>query len=1398
MADVVATRVSNARAAVVKLKFQHAIPVNRALVLPANFVLRPETTAPQRIIATATAKKRKSANAAIQIAAGVKNTRIPPAALVQTILPDESTQAPPREDDAAPAAVPLYSIPANYAAVSALGAAYPPNTPIFKIMRINAGKQGKNAIRGICDGGHDYEDAVDMIPRFRPSPQLSYINTLKRKYLTGPGTTEEFWRTNIKNSIFTNTLMARPEAIKEKLENLNPFGPDPDQKPLKDNLVEIRNRKDPNFNNIFSIPLESGAFGFSVDASTFNPIPHAVSAKKAAETINWIYFPTQEVDAASRPGPVAASNLGAIPINLTQTILRDKFKLDAAGLTALDEYSPPEPSVHRTGVPVNPFTVYDYYDGSKHIFYSEGADNVVEIWHKVDPAAAAYTHMATLRVKGGVSVNALSEAILGVIARGNAEEAGSPVRIVFHASTDTDGANVLIVKQILDWMQAYFIALLWHYYQIKIVLITNDNFLLRIAKWLMVPWMIFMTKDGAQLYSFDNAAMAISAEDKLKIQTNILQVAKVEGANKPAITSFLEELDSIIALFTNDLIAEPFIYLLKQEALRIKDVITTELTTLQNLTGATITDEIMINNKFLMNMNFIDYAFSLYQSGFSQKISDFALGASRIAAAVGEYRKKHVAARESTTLLGNLIALLKVYIPEGPNMTEQIGLWLTLLDFCGDGSSRIQVIKSIIADLAKIEGEAVAGTNPPQGAPNSVLDAFQKFSAITMSKSSGAVPCIAFNYFEAGFPTTPCVIPVGARWFPFTPFGKYSGFTNGPAGEPLAAPRFAHTKDSSISITRKFKNIYEEYIKSSEIRVVDGYSKSLSGIVAGPAAAVGGSRPIIQKGGAYKFIDPRWAQKTTYELETEGYGITEKYMHFTQMDNSFQYVAKEYRRKKGKDTKGKVKQTERLWREIKQSLGATQIHGKYRSAAILPSLQGIIDNYEQEINTVRTTAIAAATARGLVEPDFSRFILGSYIQFCESHTDEEYNKSKQFMTISYTDTQSQQEINARKYYRIAINSLLETPKSDPRGWDDAAARKHNTLVSSSCKFAYIYNQANTAEATAAWNDNPLVSENYIGELSRIAADIDLDKITQEAAGGAGGAGPPDDPEERAAGLFRWLEFILYDYLKIYHDLYRGTSIDGEYDLFLQEIAELRAKRYMGIITTQELWGNLISLILDESVNNSYSCIHSFLFNTPNIDRTKIFQILTNVIRQVFAGALQRALAAQLESVYELYQSQDVALNFPEWGWGGVEVVDETLDEEFDVAMASALEDPVYPIRISVIERTARLAGRNSRKPTASAGAGGGGGAVATATALKVFEQAYNYFEPWEIEEMEEEEYDDEREYEPLLTERWRGGAKSNRKSYRRSLRKRIGKRRSTHRQERSTASAKSRRTRRRK
>lgn len=1396
MADVVATRVANARAAVVKLKFQHTIPVNRALVLPANFVLRPETTAPQRTIATASAKKRKSANAAIQIAAGVKNTRIPPVALVQTILPDEPTQAPPREDDAAAvAAVPLYSIPANYAAVSALGAAYPPNTPIFKIMRINAGKQGKNAIRGICDGGHDYEDAVDMIPRFRPSPQLSYINTLKRKYLTGPGTTEEFWRTNIKNSIFTNTLMARPEAIKEKLENLNPFGPDPDQKPLKDNLVEIRNRKDPNFNNIFSIPLSSGAFGFSVDASTFNPIPHAVSAKKAAETINWIYFPTQEVDAASRPGPVAASNLGAIPINLTQTILRDKFKLDAAGLTALDEYSPPEPSVHRVGVPVNPFTVYDYYDGSKHIFYSEGADNVVEIWHKVEPAAAAYTHMATLRVKGGVSVNALSEAILGVIARGNAEEAGSPVRTVFHVTTDTDGANVLIVKQILDWMQAYFIALLWHNYQIKIVLITNDNFLLRIAKWLMVPWMIFMTKDGAQLYSFDNAAMAISAEDKLKIQTNILQVEKVGGANKPAITSFLEELDSIIALFTNDLIAEPFIYLLKQEALRIKDVITTELITLQNLTGATITDEIIINNKFLMNMNFIDYAFSLYQSGFSQKISDFALGASRIAAAVGEYRKKHVAARESTTLLGNLIALLKVYIPEGPNMTEQIGLWLTLLDFCGDGSSRIQVIKSIITDLAKIEGEAVAGTNPPQGAPNSVLDAFQKFSAITMSKSSGAVPCIAFNYFEAGFPTAACVIPVGARWFPFTPFGKYSGFTNGPAGEPLAAPRFAHTKDSSISITRKFKNIYEEYIKNSEIRVTR-YSGLLGG-VAPPAAAVGGSRPIIQKGGAYKFIDPRWAQKTTYELETEGYGITEKYMHFTQIDNSFQFVATEYRRKKGKDTVKKVKQTERLLREIKQSLGATTIHGKYRSATILPSLQGIIDNYEQEINTVRTTAIAAATARELVEPDFSRFILGSYIQFCETHTDEEYNKSKQFMTISNTDTQSQQEINARKYYRIAINSLLETPKSDPRGWDDAAARPHNTLVSRSCKLAYIYNQSNIAEATAAWDDNPLVSENYIGELSRIAADIDLDKITQEAAGGAGGEGPPDDPEERAAGLFRWLEFILYDYLKIYHDLYRGTSIDGEYDLFLQEIAELRAKRFMGIITTKDLWGNLISLILDESVNNSYSCIHSFLFNTPNIDRTKIFQILTNVIRQVFAGALQSALAAQLENVYEVYQSQDVALNFPDWGWGDQEIVDETLENEYAVEMASALEDPVYPIQISVLERAARLMGRNSRKPTATASAGGGA-AAPVATALKEFEQAYNYFEPWEIEEMEEEEYDDEREYEPLLTERWRGGAKSNRKSYRRSFRKRIGKRRSTHRQEKQTASAKSRRTRRRK
>jgi hypothetical protein len=78
---------------------------------------------------------------------------------------------------------------------------------------------------------------------------------------------------------------------------------------------------------------------------------------------------------------------------------------------------------------------------------------------------------------------------------------------------------------------------------------------------------------------------------------------------------------------------------------------------------ALITDEVLANSKFLINMNFIDYAFSLYESGFAQKISDFALGASRIASAVKDYRERKTSGANSQTVLSNIIQLLKVYIP---------------------------------------------------------------------------------------------------------------------------------------------------------------------------------------------------------------------------------------------------------------------------------------------------------------------------------------------------------------------------------------------------------------------------------------------------------------------------------------------------------------------------------------------------------------------------------------------------------------------------------------------------------------------------------------------------------------------------------------------------------------
>jgi DNA-directed RNA polymerase delta subunit len=686
--------------------------------------------------------------------------------------------------------------------------------------------------------------------------------------------------------------------------------------------------------------------------------------------------------------------------------------------------------------------------------------------------------------------------------------------------------------------------------------------------------MIFMTKDGAQLYSFDNAAMELSDADKRKIRGNIENVKA--PATSATIDSFLGELDGIIELFTPQLVAEPFIYLLKQEALRIKATIRTELDTLRAML---ITDDILITKKFLLNMNFIDYAYSLYESGFTQKISDYALGASRISAAVSAYRDRKLATTPSETLLGNIIALLKVYIPPvgAPTVNEQVGLWLTLLDFANDSNPRLQIIESIIADLVKNAIDVVPGSNPPQGNPATILDAFQKFSAITLSKSTGGIPCIPFSYFEAGFEKVDCGNPSVGRINPFAQFGRYAGLMDGAV--KLKAPKFICKKDSSIAITRKFKVVYEKYIADAYNRI-RGYSAAL------PPQAGGA---YIQKGGARNLVNKEWSGKTRYDRDS--YGITEKFMYYKREQQSIQFVSR---------VTGAYRRPEEInaIKKMQSIIGA-----KY--AAILRTRS----EYEDLFNTYRNRLLNTPG-------DFA----GNVIQFFEENPDNEYIAAEKMLIVASIDTRDTKVV-ARNNYITAIDSLFAP---------DADALAHGRRANAAAQALFA---SDTDDAEGA---NTI--DEYVNQLSEIASLLNREEyIAAEVAAAV------ESPAQASAGDFRYLEFLLYKYLKVYHDLYRGTSIDGEYDLFLQELSVLRSKCYMGIFTPGYVWDRLVTLILDETIANPYSCVSHFLLNYTGLKED--MKTIINLLYKNCSVGLRRFI----ESVYNYYTDINLEARFSGWG-----------------------------------------------------------------------------------------------------------------------------------------------------
>jgi hypothetical protein len=397
----------------------------------------------------------------------------------------------------------------------------------------------------------------------------------------------------------------------------------------------------------------------------------------------------------------------------------------------------------------------------------------------------------------------------------------------------------------------------------------------------------------------------------------------------------------------------------------------------------------------------------------------------------------------------------------------------------------------------------------------------------------------------------------------------------------LKAPKFICKKDSSIAITRKFKVVYEKYIADAYNRI-RGYSAAL-------APQAGGA--YIQKGGARNLVNKEWSGKTRYDGDS--YGITEKFMYYKREQQSIQFVSR---------ITGAYRRPEEI-NAIKKM--QTSIAAKY--GAILRTRR----EYEERFNTYRN-------ARLDTPGDFA----GDIIHFFEENPDNEYIAAEKMLIVASIDTRDAKVV-ARNNYIAAIDSLF-APDVDPLAHGRRANAAAQTLFAS-----------DTDDAEGA----PTIDD-YVNQLSEIASLLNREEyIAAEAAAAV------ESPAQASAGDFRYLEFLLYKYLTVYHDLHRGTSIDGEYDLFLQELSVLRSKCYMGIFPPDYVWDRVVTLILDETIRNPYSCVSHFLLNT---EHTGLKEDMKTIINLLYAN--NRRLSGFIVSVYNYYADRNLLAEFPGWGW----------------------------------------------------------------------------------------------------------------------------------------------------
>jgi len=656
----------------------------------------------------------------------------------------------------------------------------PADQTIWSRLVLIAGFDPYVALRIVCDGAHDYGSLINgFYTRFLVSSVFTTLNG------PPPGFRPLINFNGVLDLVLTpqsdkgGGFNAKPEVIAEQLERLNPLeGVVAAQDPLEQCLIGSGMRNGPEGSNCVSVCALACSFGSTgklPDSITFNLLPHYVeAANKQSVRAFWAQSLPQFMDAAGTPTEDAVALHGAKFVDLTKaTLISSAFECNVAPFR---EFS--DPGAQES------FTVYNFYGDSKHVF-RRGVPIPAE-YRAGLPAEGCSLEIfyqgalvATIYAKQSISLNGLSAAVTAMMGRGKSKKTKDPVSIAYPGNpadpSNEQKAQVMMAKQLLDWAQAYFIAFLWHNFGLIFTLVTNDTFLLRVAKWLRLPFVLLMSKNGAKLYCFDPRAMVLDENEKQTIIGNINAFTDAKG-----VELFAEIDRHINSIFKHDHTgtAVPIIGCLFSRALELKQKIraTVAAITANRDAAPELQEGIAKQFRYLIKQDAYVYLLSKFKDDIETLFSSAISVTRSINSLIAAHTKQEPVVTLSDTL-SSIINTMKTFMPT--ISIDQLALWLTKLPFPillsraelqkrifaalinratggnqedGTYATLTGLIKELnregtafTADtvLARLPAAAAGADVPPDAIP--VANAFRQFTAIDWGLSTPGEP--AYPYY---------------------------------------------------------------------------------------------------------------------------------------------------------------------------------------------------------------------------------------------------------------------------------------------------------------------------------------------------------------------------------------------------------------------------------------------------------------------------------------------------------------------------------------------------------------------------------------------------------------------------------------------------------------------------